>query len=52
MVLSEGRKVREITGDKAGNILHFEIEEDVQNVLYIMVFLFAPFSSRYSGWYS
>ncbi len=34
MVLSEGWKVREITGDKAGNILLFEIEEDVQNVLY------------------
>ena len=43
MVLSEGWKVREITGGKAWNILHFEVEAHVQNVLYVHGFLVAPF---------
>ena len=44
MVLSEGWKVREITGDKAGNIIHLEVEEDVNNVLYVHGFLVCPLS--------
>ena len=44
MVLSEGWKVREITSDKAGNVLHFEIEEDVQTVLCVHGLLVCPLS--------
>ena len=44
MVLSEGWKVRQISGNRAGNILHLEVEEDVQNVLYIHGLLVCPLS--------
>ena len=44
MVLSEGWKVRQISGNKGGNILHLEVEEDVKNVLYVHGLLVCPLS--------
>ena len=42
MVLSEGWKDREISGNKAGNTLRLEVEEDVTNVLYVHGLLVCP----------
>ena len=44
MVLGVGWKVRQISGDKAGNILHLKVEEDVENVLYVHGFLVCALS--------
>ena len=44
MVLSEGWKVKQISGNKGGNILHLEVEEDVKNVLYVHGLLVCPLS--------